>query len=361
MNEFRFLLVWIAFFALVQQYIVLPETIMVRGHVQKKWGFFWAVVLFFPIFHLAALGPVIGDVGGYLSLYQRLPETWSEIWDFARSEESGSGFILFEGVIKIVFGNNVTAFRVILAACQSIPIILLYRKYSDDYLISVFLFVATCSHIAWMMNGLRQFLAAVIIYAATPLMIKKKYLFAAVIVLLAATIHTSAIVMLPVIFIAPGKAWNKRTILYIVLAIIAMFVFSRNMEFLNLLLAGTEYENSVSMWQELGDDGVNPIRVLVSAVPLVLALVSRNHMDIEDDTTINFLINMSVINFGIYLIAMVTSGIMIGRLPGYTGLYNHILLPNLLNRAFEEDSKRLLTWVMVFFYLIYFWYSRGFR
>lgn len=361
MNGFRFPLVWLLLFALVGHDIIVMRPVTLMGRERQRWPYFWAVVLFFPIFHLAAFGPVIGDVGGYVKFFKTFPDTWTEIWDFVKGQPSGGGFYLIEGLIKIAFGENVTAFRVILAALHSIPIVLLYRRYSENYLISVYLFVATCSHIAWMMNGLRQFLAAVIVYAATPFMIKKKYIHAAGFVLFASTIHLSAIIMLPLIFVATGKAWNKRTIFYIILAIIGMFVFGQNAALMDLLLSGTEYENSISMWQKMGDDGVNPVRVLVSAVPVIIAVVGKKQIEFAGDEVDDFLINMSIVNLGIYLIAMVTSGIMVGRLSAYTGLYNHILLPNLLGTVFEKESERLLTWLLVFFYLIYFWYAGGFR
>lgn len=361
MNEFRFLLVWIAIFALLQQNMVFTEPLEEHGTIQKRWRLVWAFVLFFPIFHLAAFGPVIGDTGAYISIYEALPDTWQELWKRVLETASGRGFIFFEALIKIVFGNNIVAFRVFLATAHSIPIILLYRKYSKDYLISVFLFVATCCHISWMMNGLRQFLAAVIIYAATTFTIRKKYLLSTIMVLLASTIHSSAIIMLPVVFIATGSAWNKRTMLFIIVAVISAFAFSRNNELMDSLLIGTEYEGAVEYWTALGDDGASPFRVLVSSVPVILALIERESLNLKKDAVMNFLVNMSIVNLGLYLIAMVTSGIMIGRLPGYTGLYNHILLPNILHTSFRKENRRVITIWMVLFYLIYFWYGRGFR
>ena len=90
---------------------------------------------------------------------------------------------------------------------------------------SLYLFVASGCHIAWMMNGLRQFLAVSIIMAATPLMLKRKYVPLIGVILLAATVHSSALIMIPIIFIVQGKAWNKKTLLFIGVTIVLTYVY----------------------------------------------------------------------------------------------------------------------------------------
>lgn len=208
-----------------------------------------------------------------------------------------------------------------------------------------------------MMNGLRQFMAVTIIFMATPLLVKKKYVSMILVVLLASTIHTSALIMLPVIFIVQGEIWNWKTISFSILSIIAMYVFSINIEVMDLLLVGTEYAGTAATWGALGDDGVNPIRVLVNAIPMLLSFVGRDIIKKDNNPIINICVNMSIITTGIYLIGMVTSGIMIGRLPIYTSLYNLILLPYLAKKVFAKDSIRLVNVLMVLLYFIYYFFE----
>ena len=59
------------------------------------------------------------------------------------------------------------AYFLVLALVHSVPVVLIFRKYSENYLMTIFLFVAGSYHVGWMMNGLRQFMAVVIIFAAT--------------------------------------------------------------------------------------------------------------------------------------------------------------------------------------------------
>ncbi len=359
MNEFSFILVWIAVFAVLMIFFPFSKPEVVMGATRMRWGVVSALVLFFPIFHLAAYGPAFGDTGVYLYNFEKVPATWGELIPYVERVNSGKGFVLFEGALKIFFGSDKNILLVALALIHSLVVVFLYRTYSDNYLLSIYLFVASTCHISWMMNGRRQFLAAVIIYAATPIMIRKKYVWSVCIILLASLIHTSALIMLPVVFIVTGKSWNRRTLLFIIAAAIATYVLGKNPVLMDIFLEGTEYEGTMQLYQSVGDNGANPIRVLVNAVPLLIALRGRDRVRWDDDPILNFCINMSVINLGFFLVAMVTSGIMVGRLPGYTNLYNYILLPNILPKVFDRDAEGQVIFVMVFLYLIYFWISGG--
>ena len=124
-------------------------------------------------------------------------------------------------------------------------------------------------------NGIRQFTAVTIIFAATPLILRKKYVPLILIILLAATIHASALLMLPVVFIVQGKAWNKKTIIFIIASMIALVFVDQFTNVLDNLLTDTQYTNVVSDWQSWNDNGTNAIRVLVYSLPAILSLIGK--------------------------------------------------------------------------------------
>ena len=330
------------------------------GRVRIRWMVPFALIVFFPIFWLAARGTPIGDVPGYLLRYQKAAGNWADLSSILFHPGSGFGFDFLEGLIFTLSGGSEKAFRIIIAIIQCIPIIFLFRTYSEDYITSVFLFVATASHFAWLMNGMRQFVAAAIIYLAMPYMLRRKYLPTVLMILFATTIHTSAIIMLPIAFVVTGKAWNRRTMLFIAVTIVAVYMFSRNATWGDEFLVGTEYANTFSYYQKVGDDGVNPLRVVVFSVPVCLSLLGRKVIAEDSDPVANLCINMSIVTAGLYLIGMVTNGIMIGRLPGYTFLYSLILLPYLVRRIFTEDSALFVNIIMIVSYLAYYHLSVGF-
>lgn len=360
MNWFLMLFIWLLFVAIYASRINTYSNEYIYNTEIKKVRLSFAIIAFCPIFLLAVFGDPLGDVPSYLSHFSRLPESVLEYGSYVDKETTGKGFIFLGILIKNIFGNNQTAYRVIIGLLQSIPVILILREYSENYLMSVFLFVATGFHIGWMMNGLRQFLAVVIIFAATPFLVKKKYIPLLLMIMLAMWVHTSAALMVPVVFIVQGKSWNRRTVLTLIACIIAMYLSSRYTNILDVFLKGTEYENTMTIYSRLGDDGVNPIRVLISSIPMLLAFIGYRIIVEEDNPVINILTNMSVINTGLYLIGMVTNGIMVGRLPAYTSIYNLLFIPYLINHIFTERTREILYYILIAFYIVYYYFDYGF-
>ena len=360
MNELNFIFVWLAGFLVLSNVTDLTVWENVNGKTVRRWSVWAAVLLFLPIFWIACFGTPRSDTWLYISSFENFSSNWGDLLESIKTAESGQAFAILQFVVKRFFGNNVMAYRVILALIHSIPLIFIFRKYSESYLMTIFLFIASGCHAGWMMNGIRQFIAVVIIIGATPLLLKRKYLQMIFIVLFASTFHVTALLMLPVIFIVQGKAWNEKTIFYIIVALIAMYLFDTYTGLMDFMLQGTEFEGAVDNWQVLGDDGTNPVRVFVNAIPMLLAFLGRNHIRQEKDQMLNICVNMSVITTGLYLISMVTSGIMIGRLPIYTSLYNFILLPNLIPKMFTESSARMVRLMTIGFYMLYYMIEVGF-
>jgi hypothetical protein len=113
------------------------------------------------------------------------------------------------------------------------------------------------------------------------------------------------------------------------------------------MLTDTQYEGAVGEVIEQGDDGVNPIRVLVYCVPPILAFIGRKVISKDNDPIINLSVNMSVVTAALYLIAMTTSGVLIGRLPIYTSLFDFILLPYITSKLFSGKTAQIINILMV--------------
>lgn len=353
MNVYIFIPIWIGIMAVVAaSNQKLTKKRIVSGAEINQTNIIFAIITFLPIFFTVSMGDVFVDVWNYMEGYKQISTSFADIdWS-----GKGPGFKVIEVIIKRIFGNNADIFRIIIALMQSIPIVLVFRYYSSDYLMSMFLFVATAIYISWMMNGLRQFTAATIIFAATPLLVKKKYVPLIIVILLASTIHNTALIMLPVILIVQGQAWNRKTVIFIIAAIIAMYVFGNNTSLFDSAIEGVGLNYSITEAHASGDTGTSFFRVLVNMVPMIIALIFRKKIDVNNKF-INICVNMSVITSGLYLISMVTSGVLIGRLPVYTTLYNMILLPYLVKNVFDEHDSKIVTIAMVVLYIFYYWYQ----
>ena len=292
-----------------------------------------------------------------MEMFREIPSGLRNIPSYMDTIEKDKGFYLFSAVIKDLIGDNVNVYFIILALIQVALLIKVYRKYSSNYIVTFFLFIASTDYISWMFNGIRQFTAVTITFFAFEYILKKKYVPAVLIVLFAALFHGSALLVLPFIFIAQGQAWNKKTILFIIAVIVAVMFIGEFTDILDTLLAETQYKNVVSDWQECQDDGTNIIRVLVYAIPSILSLVGLRFIKYADDPVINLCTNMSIASVGLYVVSMFTSGIFIGRLPIYFSLYSYILLPWEIEHMFSEKSVKLVYLAMIAGYLGFYMYS----
>lgn len=332
------------------------EEITEEGCMQRCTPLF-AILVFLPIILMTVWGPPRSDTFLYLSVFETLPSSLKEGWREAILSDR-PGFVMLGVIVKHLFGSdNTTAYRLVIALIHSLPIIAINRKYSDDYPLTIYLFVASSMHLAWMMNGLRQFIAVTIIFMTTPWMVEKKYTQVILVILFAATFHNTALFMIPVVFIVQGEIWNWKTIIFSAIAVMAALLFFRNASLFDEFSNSLGY--SVEWARNSGDDGVNPLRVLVNAVPMVLSFVSRNKLRDENVKIINICVNMSVITTGVYLIGMVTSGIMVGRMPIYTSMYNLILLPHVIDLYFEGNDSMVFKLITVVLYFAYFYIQRG--
>lgn len=357
MSQTGFIIIWLGVMVLIGKWVQFTQYEIVLGKRESRCNWYVAAAAFLPVFLMAAFRGDVGDTPAYRMMYQELPESLGGLVAMMPTVTKDKGFTVLGGLIKILLGGSPTVYLFILALFQSAALVTVYRKYSCQYLLSVFLFVASTDYLSWMFNGLRQFVAVTMIFLATPLMLEKKWPGVVAVILLAATMHQSALLMLPIVFLVQGKAWNRWSVLFLLMTLVAVLFVDRFTDVLDNMMQETQYANMVSDWTEWGDDGTNVFRVLVYAVPTVLSLVGLRYIRAENDPVINLCTNMSIVSTGLYIVSMFTSGIFIGRLPIYASLYNYILLPWEISHMFEEKSQKLVAGVAVVCYLVFWWYQ----
>lgn len=357
MSNYYLILVWVAVAWMIGLCTKVQRTEYVCGEKVQRYYPLWAFLIYLPLVIWSGFRGYVGDTGAYMKMFQEIPSGLRNIPSYMDTIEKDKGFYLFSAVIKNLISDNVNVYFIILALIQVALLIKVYRKYSSNYIVTFFLFIASTDYISWMFNGIRQFTAVTITFFAFEYILKKKYVPAVLIVLFAALFHGSALLVLPFIFIAQGQAWNKKTILFIIAVIVAVMFIGEFTDILDTLLAETQYKNVVSDWQEFQDDGTNILRVLVYAVPSVLSLIGLRFIKYADDPVINLCTNMSIASVGFYVVSMVTSGIFIGRLPIYFSLYGYILLPWEIEHMFSEKSVKLVYLAMIAGYLGFYMYS----
>ncbi len=340
------------FAALAQQ----TYTVEVCGRQETRWGWIPVLLILIPLIVLATTRrATFGDTYPYIKMFENPPDSLDAIPGSIFSQGKDRGFTVFSILVKTLLTKNVRVFFALVASICLFCVAGVYKKHSCQFVASMFLFIASGEYLQWTHNSMRQFIAVAVIFAATDLLLQKKYLQYYAVVLLMSTIHGSALVMIPVTLVIQGRAWNLRTVLF-TLAVLIAINFSDD---LRSLIAGfmedTQYEAEVSQFLET--EGTNLFRVLVYCIPPVMALLFKQHLDYAQDPLLDLATNMSIISMGVYIISAVTSGIFIGRIPIYFSLYNYLLLPWLLENVFEVRSKRLVYGIIILCYLAFYYYQ----
>ena len=258
-NGYILILIWVGVLGALT--VMAPEWIyrteFVSGERVRRMTPLFAVVAVLPLVIWAGFRGNVGDTGSYIQAFKDMPTSLSGISSYIESQEKDQGFYFVSAVIKCIIGNQDTIYFIIVAAVQCILLFKIYRKYSSAFAVSFFLFIASTDYISWVFNGMRQFTAVTITVACFPWILQKKYVKAIIVILIASLFHQSALLVLPFVFIVQGKAWNKKTLFFIVAVVIAVVFADRFTDILDNMLAETQYQNVVSDWEQFQDDGTN--------------------------------------------------------------------------------------------------------
>ena len=360
MKLYWFILIWVSMWGILSSGYskrVSIQTIDNRYLVESRTNAFFAIVIFSVIILFSGLRSGIADTPAYIKMFNEYPTTRLEAIKVITDENAREpGFRLLSILFKSFISQDYHAWLFVIALITGICIMIPLYKYSCDFGISTFLFVASCQF-TWMLNGMRQFLVASIMFACTHFILEKKTIPYIATVLLLSTIHTSLLIMIPVYFIVRDEPWKKKNILFMILIILAMIFADRFTNILTDVVEDTNYSTSVNEFKDT-DDGTNSIRILVEAVPTIIAFIYRKKIKEKATPLINISINMSMVATGLYIISKIArSGVLLGRLPIYFSLYNLILLPWLIKNVFEKKEKRLIMFSMIVCYVFFFYYQ----
>lgn len=316
-----------------------------------------ALIIILPIVLWAGFRDFwFADTWAYYRSFLNYPSTWNGFVKYVPTITKDKAFYIVSGLIKLIT-DEPRVFFVLIALFQGVCLMIFFRKYSSNYILSLFLFVASTDVISFMFNGIRQFIAVGITLLAAPFIMKKRYIKAIVIVIVASMFHQSALLVIPFIFLVQGEAFNSKTVFFLFCTLLAATFVGQFTNLLDSSLENTQYKNVVSDYTSWEDNGTNPLRVLVYCVPAILAFIGRKRIVKEGGTLINICANMSVVSAGFYIISMVTSGIFIGRLPIYFSLYGYVLLPWELKHLFSKSNTKFLMTATIICYLMFYCYQ----
>lgn len=357
LTNYWWLLIWLVIGGVIFGSGFPRRAELLGNRVVQRWDYLPAIALAVPYIIWAGFRGNFGDTYLYRYSYRTLTDTVSQIGSYFSSDMKDPAFTALMVVMKSFLGDNYRLFFLLIALFQMICMVLVFRKYSTDYWMSMFLFVVSTDYMSWMLNGIRQFLAVTMIFAGFGLLVRKKYIPLIILILVASQFHGSALLMLPIIFIVQRRAWNRWTVLTLLATMVVVSYIDRFTPILADMLVDTQYDDVMTngIWEE--DDGTNIIRVLVYSAPALLSLAGLRYVRAENDPVINISVNCSIVTMAIYAVAAVSSGIYIGRLPIYTTLMGYIAMPWLIDHMFTKSSAKIVKVCLILLYVAFFYYQ----
>jgi len=299
-------------------------------------------------------GGAIGDTSTYVySFINFVPNHVDDVLEQFKLYSGDSGFNVFLSFIKEFISTDPQVFIFICALITNLLIFTIIYKYSAIFELSLFLYITMGCYLVTM-NGIRQYLVSAILFLCIKLITDGRWLPFFIIVLIVSTMHTSALLFIPVYFFVRLKPWSKLVGITLLASVVILVLFNQIGTFLLGSLEGSQYGHYQEYILTEGG-GANAIRTLVAAIPIVLAYLGRKQIESNNDKFINILINFSILNLIFYILAM--QNWIFARMSVYFGLYGLLLLPWLIKTLFDRKTSAVLYGSCVVFYLIYYYYE----
>lgn len=287
----------------------------------------------------------------YMDFYSSRNESISYV-----TEQRDFLFALITYITRNFISNNFLVYNAILAICTYAPILIVMRKYSYDFSITVLLYILSTACFR-PYNTVRQGIAVAIMFGAFPLLMERrnmKFIFCS---LIAFYFHpTSAIAACIMMFC--HSDFLSRRIRYLLVLFLGSGVALRSIwnRLINLLSAigqtkmAADYADALS-----GSTGVNILHVLVVVVPLVLMVLYRNNLlNTEDGAEYEF--NSFYMNCMLFYVGFVLIGMynpIFARMGQFIELFMLMLYPKLIEKV-SGSSKKIMTFLVLVAYFAYF-------
>jgi len=291
---------------------------------------------------ISGLRSNIGDTFFYKHIYEMNDFSWEYI-----QSQKDMGFGVLQRILKS-YSDDPQILIFTTAIITNILIVIVLYKYSRMFELSTYIYIAGGLYLT-SMNGMRQCLAAAIIFAATKFLINGSWMRYLLVVLFASTFHESALVLIPIYFLVRYKAWSRATFILLLCSVVIVFGFDKFSAVLFSAIKDTEYGH----YQNFNEGGANIMRVMVNGAPLVIAYFGREKLrKIFPES--DFIVNMSIIGFVFMIVS--TQNWIFARFSIYFSLYQLILISWVI-KLFDEKDQRVIYYVLLICYFLYYYYE----
>ena len=305
---------------------------------------FWSLLVAVILILVSGLRSGIGDTTFYKHSYLLLAQDPSKFvmeGDFALN------------LLSLFLINFTAVPQILIFVCAVITNLLnviMFNKYRTYLELQVYIYI-TSGYYFVTMNGIRQCIAAALLFICTPLIIRRKFFPYCICVLLISTFHQSALALITIYFVVGEEAWSKRMIQFMVIALVGIICYQVISPLIFKALANTTY----GQYGSSTEGGSSLMRTIVNAVPVVLAYLKRK--ELADNWPIkDVFVNMSIIN--LIFVALGMFNWIFNRFTLYLQLYNFVLIPAVIKYGCKGKERRLIYFAVIVCYFIFMYYEQ---
>ncbi len=315
----------------------------------KEWVFYTIMTIGMIIY--AGMRTYYNDTTTYLFGYNQLAEDPKRLENLEWFHlGTNPGFTYAQGLLLKM--NAIPQTFLLVFSIISVGVSLwFFRKYSCNLWLTLLLYI-TFAGFTFSLAAIKQCTAMAFCLIATDRAIQKKYIWFLFFVLLAATFHPYALMYLivPFLFFRP---WSKNTVvMLIVFGMVGFCMESLLGTLLNVTDMLGENYNAASFMGE----GVNPLRLLVTLVPAVLALLTSEQIWKNEERDQYMIVNLAMLNAEIMFVALFGTANYFARLANYFIPFQAVAIPYLL-KQYDRRGRRTMTLLTVIGFSLFFIYN----
>lgn len=293
-----------------------------------------------------SIGP---DTYNYSNLFNEVQyQSWNQLFEnfynilFLGAYGKDPGYELFEKFVQI-FTSNYQIYLVIIAIIFTVPLGIWIYKNSSEPLIS-FLIYSCLFYSFFAITGHRQTIAtALVVFIGYKFIKERKFWPFLLLVLVAFTIHKSAVSFFPFYFIA-NKKITKRYLTIVVAIIPVLFVLRH--QTMVMLGTFTGYEIYINQFEGAGT-------WIFTAVLLIVTIVTiwRRKVMLKNNPQVTHYINALIMAFAFVPLTFVNPSVM--RIVQYFSLFIMLLIPEII-KSFSKRERIIVYYVAATLLIVLF-------
>ena len=294
---------------------------------------------------LGLRGEFTEDHKNYSAFFRNVCTSVSFKEIFTRTFTMENGFVLLNKLISYL-SHSELFFHLVLSFCILCFFFHVFATKSRILWLTVLLFVNLGDYFG-AMNLTRQVFAASLLFCGCNLIIERKWWKYFALILLATSIHTTSLVMIPACFLLVQKRniiWNS---IYFSAILILLFLLGPLVNFVGTIIP--KYQN---YHYGMGAGSINAIWAILAIYLFAIISIRFFIVDYESDD----IFNIVLLNGTFLCLVFLILGIkiyMFTRFAYFFRPFACLLIPNLLSQFKDKNTKTLFIVIIAVFCVLY--------